>query len=734
MSLITLTSKDSPDAYNFDSYFPQAIKIERHSQVCALKFIHYRDSNYIVNETNNTLLFVLGNGKNDAQREVKLLKGNYTASELATHIASRMNDATQQQQYEWACTYSPGSDEYKISYSSTAAPAVDGGDWEVITINNGTQTITTGATTSLKITTEDEDNIDIDGDFVLVKGIHTNAGTFVSEGMRIIRQDAASANTAVNYEGKIVYAQTGLVRNANSFEDYSSTGQDIWIEGDGDEGGLNVYSWDEDTGVRTLRNIPKLAFQNGSPVDFTLPNKVVNTIFRTKMTLLEGQVMKVVCQLEVSTDGGTTFSDMTTTETDSTGGLYFRTYNDTDSSVAFDGTFFVSSDQDFYDSATATQAKFCTARCPYKPTQSIVMQDDASQDMTRVIFNSGDDDIWLSGVGASDWEFSEYAGPDPTIGFEWEDTVAIQTYYISKLSATPADVLTYNIYAVVGDPPLGTITYDIATGGISSSVAIGGETAWTYTGSSTALPLIKNQGFSEFKVSGVFNAVNRPISKSEGEALDVDTSKIITDVNTSYVGTDISKTSQLFVGRLTQQDINAYKGSPAFLTTSTRDGDIHITIGARDNIYVGTTSTGKQIFSSDQETSTLGRSSTLHVSIPELPCKSYEGGKSNIGKSLAVIPREEFKGNSSQVGRLVYVADFENWIDLSNASDLFINQFKVEIRNEDGTLATDLIPESMLQIKIRRNPDVVQREMMEKVMVDMGRRPVVEQQVAYTGS
>jgi len=130
----------------------------------------------------------------------------------------------------------------------------------------------------------------------------------------------------------------------------------------------------------------------------------------------------------------------------------------------------------------------------------------------------------------------------------------------------------------------------------------------------------------------------------------------------------------------------------------------------------------------------LGRSSTLHISIAELPAKSYEGGKSNVGKSIAVLPREEFKGSGSETGRLAYVADFENWIDLSNASDLYLNQFKVEIRNEDGTLAKDLVPESMLQIKIRKNPDVVHREMMEKVMMDSRRPPVKEQDIAYVGS
>ena len=85
MSLITLTSKDSPDAYNFDSYFPQPIKIDKHSQVCVLKFIHYKDNDFIINETNNTLLFVLGNGKNDSQRLVKLERGNYEANDLSIY-------------------------------------------------------------------------------------------------------------------------------------------------------------------------------------------------------------------------------------------------------------------------------------------------------------------------------------------------------------------------------------------------------------------------------------------------------------------------------------------------------------------------------------------------------------------------------------------------------------------------------------------------------------------------
>ena len=737
MSLITLTSKNENNAYSFDTYFPQPIKIEAHSQVCCLKFIHYKDTDYVINESNDTLFFVIGNGKNDAQREVKLIHGTYKATELASHIATRMDSATQQQQYEWACVYTAISDSFEISYSSTAAPVVDGGDWVVKDTLKGESSVTISALTVV----ESSGVTGFKSDFILDRGIHLNAGTFVSEGMRVRIDNLTSKDNTVSYRPEFVDVACGLVRNAFSFEDFDTEQQDIYCVGDEGRGGLVINSYDPDGGLRELRYIPQLAFSTiGGPVDWTDKTQVLNSVYRIKMTLLEGEQMKVVFQLQVSVDGGVSYSDMTTTYVDPRlGQTYFRSFVEAESGLTFDGCFFVSSDQDFYDFAELEQAKFCSARAPYKPTQGIDMFDLTTQgDMSVVDFVSGNSQQWSGNVGATAWQVAPYVGAITGIQCELSDVANLTTYYIASLSVDSTDVLTYNVYPAATDPlpaPSTTITYDPDTGELTLASALGGETVLNYSGTlAGGLLQINPEGSFNMVVSGVFNAYVRDISKTKAEYLDVENDSLINDLNTTYVGTDISKTTQLYVGQLTQSDISNFGGSPAFVTTSTESGDIHLTISAKLNIYTETSSTGKVIFTSDTETSPLGRSSTLHVSIAELPVKSYEGGNNNVGKSIAVIPREEFAGNGGSASRLVYVAGFENWVDLDNASDMHLNQFKTEVRNEDATLATDLIPETTLQIKIRKNPEHTQREFLDRMMRMAGKSTVQDDKVRYTGS
>lgn len=185
MSLITLTSKDSPQAYNYDSYFPQPIKIDKHSQVCVLKFIHFRANEFIINNTNDTLLFVIGNGKNDAQREVKLQRDTYTPADLASHIASKMNSVLQQQNYTWSCTYNSGTEKFLISYTSVASPTADGGDFVVKDELKGTAEVIEEdpsiTESTLRITGGEQS-----GSFILDRGIHMNAGSYRSQGMRLV--------------------------------------------------------------------------------------------------------------------------------------------------------------------------------------------------------------------------------------------------------------------------------------------------------------------------------------------------------------------------------------------------------------------------------------------------------------------------------------------------------------------------------------------------------------------
>jgi len=91
MSLITLNSNGQLP-HLFNCHFPQAIKIKPNSQVCILKFLHFRDSSvFNITNSNNRLVFLIGNSRQDAFRVVNVPIGQYTGPELATTLATELN-------------------------------------------------------------------------------------------------------------------------------------------------------------------------------------------------------------------------------------------------------------------------------------------------------------------------------------------------------------------------------------------------------------------------------------------------------------------------------------------------------------------------------------------------------------------------------------------------------------------------------------------------------------------
>ena len=132
-----------------------------------------------------------------------------------------------------------------------------------------------------------------------------------------------------------------------------------------------------------------------------------------------------------------------------------------------------------------------------------------------------------------------------------------------------------------------------------------------------------------------------------------------------------------------------------------------------ENIKVNTSSTGATVFTSGQSTQRIAKDTILSISIPELAgVKSHNGidqgaGKnlSGEGKNIAVLPREEFEQRGENTnGSLVYVSPFENWIDINNGGDMYINELTCEVRQPAGQLATDLRPDTICLIKFRQDP------------------------------
>ena len=221
--------------------------------------------------------------------------------------------------------------------------------------------------------------------------------------------------------------------------------------------------------------------------------------------------------------------------------------------------------------------------------------------------------------------------------------------------------------------------------------------------------------------------------------------------NGSLVGADLARQAILFLRQLTPADIATNSGSPANLRQGQSSGTIGSTIGAVQNIIVGSSSTGQEIFSSGQSTQRIAKDTIITVQIPELAgVKSFngidQGAGSNLSgeaKNIAVLPREEFEQRGENTsGSLVYVSPFENWIDINNGSDMYLNQLTCEVREPAGQLATDLRPDTICQIKFRQDPTKLEMaqadERFEKLALSLSSAvqtgQILSKQMYLTGS
>ena len=179
-------------------------------------------------------------------------------------------------------------------------------------------------------------------------------------------------------------------------------------------------------------------------------------------------------------------------------------------------------------------------------------------------------------------------------------------------------------------------------------------------------------------------------------------------------GTDLSTKVIIFAGQITEGALEdpTLIIKPVFIGTNRYEGTAGGLLGFHEPVYVtGAAAASGTIATSDMLVQRVSRDNVLMVSIPELSgLKSYQGIDKGIGKHLtgeakvlSVLPREEFTGTSDN-GHLVYVAPFENWLDVNNAGPIVLNQLTIEVRILSGEIADDLSAITTAQIKFREDP------------------------------
>lgn len=744
MSLVSLQSKTNQgQPYLYTTHFPQPIELKPHSQVCVLKFLHYRSTTgYSVQASNDTLKFLLGDTRFDAIRTVILDEGDYTGDQLASELQTKLNGAKQQFNYDFTVDFTqadptispPTTDSFQISYTSVTLPVDPSGG--IYRATRSTDFVTgTGYDTSTLATystlVDGLDETDGLNSLVATRGAVTSLGEYVLEGITfddvawdgtdvipsfsdyafgVIRDSLSKFNTGnPNLDFTYRHGQSGVKFDGFGFEFFTVTGKDGAKLGDTD---YVTYKKCRRFGTSTIAEIG-----NDNNELAKIKFKFVFTFIAdgdtaTPVTKQEGH--KFICQLLTSLDGGITYTEVPDDAfgNDAQGNSYVKT--STIGGISYEGIVWISDDPELNDlengQTLATINILQTKLAPFRPfiqnygtDTGVFLQFDLSTGLT-----------WTGGT------IVPYAGTHTSV-YDFTINDGVVTGYLSK-GATP---LEWNVSSTDTETPTanGTAVLDLTTDPKEIVWTKGDLTVSTLTTTSTIGTL---EGAVTMKIGGIFNTADNPVSVSLRQSDDdIKAHKTFYDDKNKFfnvagspsgtlVGADLEKQSSLLLGDLTDKDKQTYKDAPLFLDTSSTGGTMKQTLGSSKSVIVNTASVGGVIFTSDTKPTKSSRDTTLHISIPELSgVKSYEGGFNSIGKSISQIPREEITQIEDN-GTLVYISPFENWIDINNTSELKLNSFTSEIRLPDGSLADDLERTTTLQIKFREDPEKKREKIEER--------------------
>jgi len=784
MSLINLASKSKNETleqspFDFKNHFPQPIVIKPNSQVCLNHFYHFRDDGYyrITNE-NNVIAFMISNFRNNSDyRYARVSSGRYEGIELATAIASAMNNALLQENYTWSCVFTAGNpnanpvteDLFTITYANVTTPAnPKGGEWSSIVNSN--------STAQMGILNNDTDNNNS-------RLSHTRTGrasAILEKGIRLHEGNATFLGFGLEGEGTSFsnafrphIATCGLVRhtlsspsNANPFINFNPFQGDILVDI-----GINV-----DDGQYKLVISNLVQRQGGGGI--SAPNgrkqeerRVIDAVdldalfdttdrfgfqfLRTSATTQRGH--DFVVKMLKSTDG-TTYSDMA----DGVGGnnaldgrpnIYSQTIN----GVAYTSLIYTTKgipngaggviDNPNTGKTTASVNRGIVKYAPFHPflsldqnsayitgtelhNQSITLQTEAENNT-----NTG---------AVADSVYVMKIINHTTNGYDYKMTIeTAETTPLAGNGSAQADgmvlkqkqddPLEFDVYlndtvAIIGATAIGEMTYDPFTdNGIYQFSLTSGFTLnpLGFKGSAVALP--KSTPLT-VGCNGKYNQIGNKPTLYTGEVLDMnkhanaihdETLHAVNIEPTAGVslGADLPLASTLLLGRLTQDDIDDNDQNPARLDTNTRGGSIGSTIGYGENVLQNDNATFN--FVGNIAPIKLAGDDTLHISIPELTgIKSMEGENENIGKTIKVIPKSVFS-KSDDNEALTYDANYEDWIDINNGEALYLNELSLQVRKPDMTMATSLQPTTRASIKIREDPNKqaerLQAQMIEKM-------------------
>ena len=690
MSLISTSSNEGQEAFMFQNHYPQPIEIKPNSQICLQKFFHYRGGSYQVDEANNIIAFRFGSGttpatSQDVLRYASLIRGAYTGDQLATELARAMNEVNQQQNYLWGATFVAGiganADQFTISYTSPDTPTAEAGQYSTYLEGTADVVITSAppfAEIKYEGVADDEAQVISSTPTLTYLGeqswediqLHKPNQQFKLLKCGMCRAVIADPNDE-NPNNQFDPALQDWVVNfqVNRVEIFYGRQRQGSVVGNPD--------WFQSSIRRTLPT----AFKTAVFTADTTRLKLTMTIYATAQT-----ARKMIIQVFKKETGEETYTAIA----DGVGGngangqplVATKTFG----ADTFEGVIYDSSDDNFQDEGNGLASTMLPKNAPFYATTSY------NNAHTQVLSEYAlDTDTWRNGGDTWDATFSPLT--NNLNGYTWETTSSLVSVIDGRFWFQ-IDPLYYEIMdsdIPLSSPPDKYAVLDpTGNGGNGQIIVYNGttdamESTINYSG---AAPVPETTETMTLKTQGIFNPIPTLLGKT-------DPTFNPQHVTTSPAGGGLGV------------DLN----SNAFILFNEEDANIGTLLGMPDRHDFndgGAGATGE--VSSDSAPDQTANDKTLHISLPEMPLvKSFEGENAQEGKSLAIIPRDEFHTGST-FGSLVYVAPYENWVDINNGQELNINLLTTIVRNADGTLASSLRNETQAVFKIRQDPAKVEED------------------------
>ena len=705
MSLLSTSSTTNQEAFLYENHYPQPIVIEPNSQICLQKFIHYRGALYEVSTQNNVIGFRFGTGgqNQDVPRFAEIPIGTYEGADLATAITTALNSVNQQQNYVWLVNFIPApsandDDSFQIQYSSVQpTPDVNAGQYN--SFDSG----------QLSITNQGGDNqtakIEYNG---------TNADHFanvISKRSTLVYLGSQTWEMIQPHKTFEVFQPLtiGIVREQISNPNASNPNlqfnpalQDISVHFEGNTMKVNYGKQRQGTIVgnpnwfisEVRRDLSGLFSQLFKPAGTFSPHtklQVILTIYASSQSS-----RRVLIQFAKKEQGETTYTPLANTYGNSpiSGTPFVK------STLGYDGVVYDSNDPLLNDSGSKINQHFPQlSKAPFFPT--CCFQKNGNLVSTGYDL---DEDTWTNNAGGVISTFTALVAN--TNGYAYR----VNTNVGNVLNNTfwfQIDPLTYHLKGgdvPLTDPPLYVATLDPTAGNVNPNGQIEVRDGITNNLIQTinfdgANPVQEETGKMDIFTQGIFNTIE-PVA---GIQADFDDEEATAGAAGGGLGATLNSNARLFLRGV---------GTPA---------NVANLLGFSQNepeFNNGGAGSGGSL-DSDQAPDQTANNNTLHISIPEMPLvKSYEGENSAEAKSIAIIPREEFSTGDTE-GSLVYVAPFENWIDINNGQELNMNLLTTIVRNADGSLADNLVRETQAVFKIRQDPMKMEQDLKEQRFKEM---------------